>query len=263
MKFILTVLAISAAFLVDASKKNHEQQGRPKIDAGGVNGQMLLNEILLDYDSYSRPTSAEGPCHVQVSIEPTFISWKDDQLKTLFSFEQTWMDTRLKFVGQQELKLTDYNSRLWLPDTVFQNSLDESQPHHGLITIRSDGQVTRTQRVLLSIPCPLEPTDVWSQDGLVNCTSTISSRSYSLEELTYSWYPNSSTVIEIMKHPLRKMEFLGGQNVLSVLDAFNSTPTNGTIYPLKVEELSVMFTVQTEFTKSVLHYLTKKAMKDL
>lgn len=62
-----------------------------------VNGPLLLNELLLDYDSFSRPASGDQPCRVQVSLAPSFLTWKDDQLKMAFTLEHTWLDERLRF----------------------------------------------------------------------------------------------------------------------------------------------------------------------
>lgn len=82
---------------VGASKKNHDHQGATKIDTA-INGPLLLNELLLDYDSFARPSSHNGgPCQVQVNLSPSYVAWKEDQLKATVTLEQTWMDERLKF----------------------------------------------------------------------------------------------------------------------------------------------------------------------
>jgi len=271
-----------------ASKKNHDQQN-VKIESAN-NGPLLLNELLLDYDSLTRPASGADQLRVQISIRPTYVSWKDDQLKTLFTFEQSWTDERLKFMGETELKLLDDHPRLWLPDTTFQYAFENQKPNPGSITIQPRGSIVWTQQVLLTFPCPLDPNEIWTNDGTVKCTLSLTSRGFMDDELEYKWAPHSDrdqkSKIDF-SNQLRKIEFLDKsdpppeklENKIAIehFDPFNnSSAHNDTILlPLpslqsidtpvikKQSELKILFTVQTEFTKSVLRYLTKKAMRDL
>uniref|UniRef100_A0A0N5CCM2 Neur_chan_LBD domain-containing protein n=1 Tax=Strongyloides papillosus TaxID=174720 RepID=A0A0N5CCM2_STREA len=158
----------------------------------------ILNTILLKQDKNFRPTNGEKDKPLTVEVDILVISIGPiSEHDLLFScdcyFRQRWLDDRLAFTpitGQSEMSLASkFLEEIWQPDTYIKNG-QKSYLHtltvpNVLLRVRSDGQVTVSQRLTIRSKCKMFFSKFPHDSQL--CHIEIGSLGYFDNEVTYIW----------------------------------------------------------------------------
>ena len=130
----------------------------------------VLNKTLEDYDKALRPDFFGPPLEVNLTFHIEgipHISEVDMEIKVDFYLRQQWIDHRLKFEFPEHLEyipLTeDFGSRIWFPDTFFQNEKDSfvhsATVNNVFFRWYPNGRILMSRRMTLTASCPMDLTN--------------------------------------------------------------------------------------------------------
>nr|QRW38238.1 glutamate-gated chloride channel subunit 2 [Parascaris univalens] len=178
--------------------------------SGGTQEQLILQQLLQNYDQRVRPppTNASehsGPVIVSVNIMLRMLS-KIDVVNMEYSmqitFRERWLDRRLAYqdIGQANspkfLTVPHVKNNVWIPDSFFPT---EKSAHRHLIDtenmflrIYPDGQVLYSVRLSMTLSCPMHlqlyPLDVQ------HCDFDLISYAHTTNDIVYQWDETGSPV---------------------------------------------------------------------
>ena len=156
----------------------------------------MMSDMLKEYEPKLRPRYLGSA--VDVSVDATVLSISNiDEVSMVYTldmfFRQRWKDERLAHLLKDNITLimgTEHPSDvIWVPDTVFINSVS-SKMHHVMVNnhkidINHDGSVFWGTRVTVSPSCQLDlrsyPMD------LQRCAFEIVSYAYTSRHVVYNW----------------------------------------------------------------------------
>ncbi|CAJ0926350.1 unnamed protein product, partial [Mesorhabditis belari] len=175
----------------------------------------MKNLINSTYDHRIRPYTLDSrgkrkPIEVTANIylrQIPEISTKEMKIKAQITFRQEWIDPRLayksisnsrKYPSALHLTKRENENLVWLPDTFFQNSLDESrhnvQVPNVLIRVDPDGRVLYSERIGLTLSCPMILTR-YPFDRQV-CHLDFASYSFTEKDIIYKWKKDNPVQIK-------------------------------------------------------------------
>ncbi|KAI1286118.1 Gamma-aminobutyric acid receptor subunit alpha-6 [Halotydeus destructor] len=187
---------------------------------------IVLEKLLLNYDSNQRPGHSEGtPALITSNIHIRSMG-PMSELNNEYSldcyFRQKWRDARLGFESNQPFLSLNINmlEKIWKPDTYFHNGkgsyLHTITRPNKFLRIYRNGDVYYSMRLTVKARCLMELRD-FPMDKQ-SCPLLFGSYGYPNDQLRYQWDP---------KDPVSLNEEL----VMSQFDLINPIPyRNGSIY---------------------------------
>ncbi|XP_038058534.1 glycine receptor subunit alpha-2-like [Patiria miniata] len=151
--------------------------------------QLILDEILKDYDYRVRPNSTNAPVVVTVELGVERIGDISESAMefsaTVFVIEK-WTDERLQFKDKDPIRLSgDDIYRIWIPDLFFpfeaEAKLHEVTIPNQRVVLYHDGQVKLILRATLKLACPMDLTRIPMDEQ--SCDITMLSYQYASTDL--------------------------------------------------------------------------------
>lgn len=153
--------------------------------------KQTLDQILNNYDAYSRPEPPDGADHTSIIVHANMYIARahfDGADATLeVTYREEWEDGRLKFSPFVNHISLPPGRSIWKPDTFFATAQEmKKSAEMQFVRVEPEGIVSTSQRYTLKLDCK-PSSSAYPLYNHISCLIKIGSYGYTMDDIVYFW----------------------------------------------------------------------------